>query len=232
MRRLLALLVGMVAVLALTLTAVALPSPSQRGGSSGDWMDSASMMSDSGGAAVRRGGVAGWMHGAAAQSEFGYLTEMVAHHEEAVSAARELRRSARPAMREFGQAVVRTQSTQIEQMRTWLAEWYPGRSTVVAYEPMMRDLTTLSGDQLDSAFLRDMIPHHMSAVMMSQQQLVRGSAGHPEVSLLAASIRDEQHAEIFQMRQWLQDWFGAAWQPHAGMGMGMDDGAGRPMTHR
>jgi uncharacterized protein (DUF305 family) len=70
----------------------------------------------------------------------------------------------------------------------------------------------------------------MSAVMMSQQQVVRGSARHPETSRLAASIRDEQHTEIFQMRQWLQDWFGAAGQPHAGTGMG--HGGGGPMAHR
>ena len=53
---------------------------------------------------------------------------MVAHHEEAVTAAQELQRSERPQMREFGAAIVTTQSAQIRQMRTWLAEWYPDRS--------------------------------------------------------------------------------------------------------
>jgi len=92
-------------------------------------------------------------------------------------------------------------------MKTWLAEWYPGRSTDVDYQPMMRDLSGLSGDALDRAFLHDMTVHHMMAVMMSQQLLARGLAEHGEISDLAVSIRDEQHAEIVQMRQWLGDWF-------------------------
>ena len=152
-------------------------------------------------------GSGGGMHGAAVASEFDYLAEMVAHHEEAVTAAQELQRSERAQMREFGAAIVTTQSAQIQQMRTWLAEWYPGRSTDVDYQPMMRDLSGLSGDALDRAFLQDMTVHHMMAVMMSQQLLARGLAEHGEVSDLAVSIRDEQHAEIVQMRQWLGDWF-------------------------
>src|SRR5687767_5188790 len=73
----------------------------------------------------------GWTHGREVGTEFGYLTEMVAHHEEAVVAAKELRLSNRPQMRAFGGSVVETQSAQIDQMNSWLAQWYPGRSTDV-----------------------------------------------------------------------------------------------------
>lgn len=161
-----------------------------------------------------------WMHGAAVTTEFGYLTEMVAHHEEAVAAATELQRSDRPRMRAFGESIVASQTAQIEQMDAWLAEWYPGRSTDVGYQSMMRDLTALSGDKLDRVFLQDMIPHHMMAVMMSQQLLVRGVADHEEVNSLAASIRDEQHAEILWMQRRLSAWFNAGWQHGMGPGMG------------
>ncbi|MFC5492793.1 DUF305 domain-containing protein [Nocardioides caricicola] len=154
----------------------------------------------------------GGMHGMRAASEDVYLAEMVAHHEEAVAAAQQLRRSPRAEMREFGESIVASQSAQIDQMRQWLADWYPDRTEQVAYRPMMRDLTGLSGDRLDRAFLQDMIRHHMAAVMMSQQLLVRGGAEHDEVEALAEDIRDEQHAEIFQMQQWLRDWFGVGWQ--------------------
>lgn len=154
----------------------------------------------------------GGMHGMRAASEDVYLAEMVAHHEEAVAAAQQLRRSPRAEMREFGDAIVASQSAQIDQMRQWLADWYSDRTERVAYRPMMRDLTGLSGDRLDRAFLQDMIWHHMAAVMMSQQLLVRGGAEHDEVEALADDIRDEQHTEIFQMQQWLRDWFGVGWQ--------------------
>lgn len=153
----------------------------------------------------------GGMHGVRAASEDVYLAEMVAHHEEAVAAARQLQRSPRAEMREFGDAIVVSQSAQIDQMQQWLADWYPDRDERADYRPMMRDLTSLSGDRLDRVFLQDMIWHHMAAVMMSQQLLVRG-AEHAEVEALAEDIRDEQHDEIFQMQHWLREWFGVGWQ--------------------
>lgn len=160
----------------------------------------------------RHGGMMpGPMHGSQVASEYAYLAEMVAHHEEAVATALELERSERAEMREFGEAVVETQSAQIDQMEKRLVAWYPDRSGEVDYEPVMRDLTGLEGDELDRAFLEDMIGHHMAAVMMSQQLLMRGADVHPEVRDLAASIRDEQHAEIFRMQQWLRDWFDQPW---------------------
>ena len=154
----------------------------------------------------------GTMHGMRAGSEYAYLAEMVAHHEEAVSAARQLERSERAKMRNFGKAIVATQTAQIDQMHEWLADWYPDRSGQVAYQPMMRDLTGLEGDRLDRAFLQDMLWHHMGAVMMSQQLLMRGVADHEQVEVLAKTIRDEQRAEIFQMQRWLRAWFGRGWQ--------------------
>ena len=144
----------------------------------------------------------------ATASEAEYLVEMVAHHREAVAAAHELARSDRPQMRRFGESIVETQSAQIEQMTAWLAELFPEQSTTVAYRPMMRDLSGLSGDRLDRAFLQDMIGHHMVAVMMSQHLLWRGT-DHEEVADLARSIRDDQHSEIIQMQLWLAQWFDA-----------------------
>jgi uncharacterized protein (DUF305 family) len=166
-------------------------------------------------------GVEGWtaaggggemMLGDSVEDEFAYLTHMVAHHEEAVDVARELERSERPRMQELGRSIVASQSAQIEQMESWLQDWYPGEETDVDYTPMMRDLTGLSADELDQRFLQDMIVHHMAAVMMSQRLLAGGAVDHPEVAALAQTIRDEQHAEMLQMRRWLVAWFGEGWQ--------------------
>lgn len=161
----------------------------------------------------------GPMPGMRVDSEYAYLAEMVAHHEEAVAAARQLQRSQRAEMREFGEAIVVSQSAQINQMQRWLADWYPNRSGRVEYQPMMLDVTGLSGDRLDRVFLQDMLRHHMGAVMMSQQLLMRGVAKHAQVETLAETIREEQHAEIFQMQKWLRAWFGGGWRhgTHGGM---------------
>lgn len=143
----------------------------------------------------------------AVDDEADYLVAMIPHHEEAIVAAGELARSDRPEMRELGQAIVASQTAQIEQMRTYLADWYPDTDTSSDYEPMMRDLSGLSGDALDEAFLIDMIPHHMVAVMMSQRLLMHGGAEHDEVDALARTISAEQRREIALMRTWLVAWF-------------------------
>ncbi|MEV0237496.1 DUF305 domain-containing protein [Nonomuraea sp. NPDC050786] len=141
-------------------------------------------------------------------NEADYLTRMVAHHEEAVAAARQLQRSSRPQMRALGASIVTTQTAEIATMKAWLAKWYPGHPGARDYRPMMRDLSRLSGDGLDETFLQDMIPHHMAAIRMSQQLLASGRAEHPQVADFAAKVRDTQHAEMFQMRRYLADWFG------------------------
>ena len=142
----------------------------------------------------------GWTDGSMmgssrATDEAGYLSEMVAHHREAIVAAGELSRSDRPGMRAFGRRIVADQTAQVELMEGWLAEWYADEPAA-AYEPMMRDLSGLDGVALDRALLDDMTIHHMAAVMMSQQLLMGGRAEHREVADLARTIRDDQRAEI------------------------------------
>jgi len=135
--------------------------------------------------------------------EYAFLAGMVAHHEEAIEAARELRRSGSVRMRRLGEDIVRSQRAQVHLMAGWLADWYPDRPRrAPGYRPMMRDLSGLRGAALDRAFLEDMVPHHMMAVM-SAQRLLHGDTEHTEVMDLAADIRDEQRDEIALMRGWL-----------------------------
>lgn len=144
-----------------------------------------------------------------AESEFDYLAQMIPHHEEAIQAAQVLLAGTdRSEMQAFAEDIIETQTAEVAQMREWLATWYPDRDPTVDYQPMMRDLEGLSGDELDQAFLEDMIPHHMGAVMMSQQLLAQDLAEHPEVVSFAQEIRDAQMTEIQQMVRWLADWFG------------------------
>jgi len=147
------------------------------------------------------GGMIGGMGaGVRTTDEAAWLREMIAHHQEAVAAAGELSRSEEPAMRAFGRRIVADQSAQIRLMDGWLDRWYPDEPRETTYEPMMRDLTDLTGEALDQTVLEDMIGHHMAAVMMSQQLLVRGLAEHDEVADLARTIRTDQMREIRWMR--------------------------------
>jgi len=142
-------------------------------------------------------------------SEFDYLAVMIPHHDEAIATARILQRgTGRQEMRTFAASIVETQSAEVEQMKAWLAAWYPRRDTRVVYQPMMRDLAGLTGDALDRAFLEDMIRHHLMAVMTSEWLIMRNLAVHAGVIPFAANIRDTQHAEMQMMSEWLRTWFG------------------------
>lgn len=153
------------------------------------------------------------------ESEFDYLARMIPHHEEAVASAEVLLEGTdRPEMRTFAQEIIDTQSAEVAQMQEWLVTWYRGQDISVDYEPMMRDLSGLAGEELDQAFLQDMIGHHMAAVMMSQQLVAGDLAEYAEVIPFAEQVRDNQHTEIFQMNRWLADWFGEG--PTGFMGFG------------
>ena len=159
------------------------------------------------------------MPGMPLKSEFDYLTEMIPHHEEAIATATVLQQGTqRPEMRSFARSIIETQTAEVQQMKRLLAARYPGRDTHADYAPMMRDLIGLRGDALDRAFLEDMIPHHMMAVMMSQRLLMAGLAGNDEIIPFAMNIRDVQHNEIGMMTGWLKAWFGAAPRSHGMMG--------------
>ena len=150
---------------------------------------------------------AGMMHGV--ESEFQFLVEMIPHHQEAVDTALETaERTTRPELRTFARNVVRDQSGEIEMMRTWLAEWYPGKPTDADYRPMMSPTAGLSADRADRAFIEDMIMHHRMAVMMANQVITGRLSDRPEVLSLAEGIIRTQNGEIEQMEKWLSEWYG------------------------
>lgn len=162
------------------------------------------------------------------ESELDFLRHMIAHHQEAVASAEQLLEVVeREELRELAQGVIAVQTREIETMRRWLEQWYPEQDHEIAYQPMMRDLEGLAPDEVERAFVEDMIVHHMMAVHDARQLLMRGLAEHEEVAVLAREIITEQMREIQQLQSWLRDWYGVA-----AMGMMpdmMDPGAMDPM---
>jgi uncharacterized protein (DUF305 family) len=141
-----------------------------------------------------------------------YLVDMVSHHLDAITAAEQLARSDDPAMRRFGRRIVSGQTAQVEQMRGWLERWYPD-APASTYVPMMSDLSSLSGAELDRTFLSEMVRHHMVAVMMSHRLLRGGGAVHSEVASLAQDVVRVQTAEIAWMRRRLSGSAGGVLTP-------------------
>jgi uncharacterized protein (DUF305 family) len=161
--------------------------------------------------------------------EASFLVHMIPHHREAVASAEALRAvTERPELRALAAAIITTQSTEIEAMEGWLAEWRPTVDRDVAYVPMMRDLgPDAAVADVERAFLEDMIGHHMMAVHEAQTLLVGGLAEHAEVAELARSIVAGQMTEMHQMAAWLGAWFGV--DATMGMGVGVM-GMGQPQV--
>ncbi len=100
-----------------------------------------------------------------------FLNEMIMHHQGAVmSSQMMIADSKRPEMRELAQSIARSQSLQIEQMRQWRGEWYPRARTTTGMTgcgrmmDMMTGTDGMMGRDMDSMFLRMMIPHHRLGV--------------------------------------------------------------------
>lgn len=87
------------------------------------------------------------------------------------------------------------------------------------------DGATASGDhnRADVTFLRQMIPHHRQAVMMTLLADTRDAG--PQVRDLATRIEDAQRREIGQMSDWLESWDEGYGHGDMG-GMYDDDGSG------
>jgi uncharacterized protein (DUF305 family) len=143
-----------------------------------------------------------------------FIDQMIVHHQGAIlSSEHMIADSERPELRQLAENIQSSQSEQIEQMRAWREQWYPDAEPTsevmdstqmeeMMGEGHMQEAMT-GGDTTDSMFLRMMIPHHQSAIGMSEQALER--AEHPELRELAQRIIDEQAVEIGLMEGYLEE---------------------------
>jgi uncharacterized protein (DUF305 family) len=138
-------------------------------------------------------------------SEREFVTGMIPHHQEAVDTAQEVlaRGGSTAEIRTLATEIIAAQEIEIAMLKGWHQAWY-GEAYVAddSYQPMMRDLSQLSGAALDQRFLEDMIPHHMGAIMMAQS--VRPYIEHQEVTDMADAIMETQSAEILLMQELLK----------------------------
>jgi uncharacterized protein (DUF305 family) len=139
------------------------------------------------------------------RSEKEFLTGMIPHHEEAVKTAKEViaRGGTTPRIKALAKNIVKAQEAEIANMKNWYQAWYnEAYVDKGTYQPMMRNLTNLSGTTLDRTFLEDMVMHHMGAIMMARS--VEPYIEHQEMTNLTKSIIDSQTNEIGLMRELLR----------------------------
>lgn len=138
-----------------------------------------------------------------------FIDGMIDHHEGAIAMAEQvLAESERPELREMAEAIIAAQQSEVDQMRSWRAEWYPDLEETMGMEMDMGAMEIADDESkpFDQRFLEAMIDHHEGALDMAQAAL--DQAEHAEVRTMSDAIIATQQAEIDQMRGWLSEWFG------------------------
>lgn len=138
-----------------------------------------------------------------------FLKSMIDHHYMAVVMAQEcVDKAVHPELAAMCEDIITVQNQEIEQMQTWLQEWYG-----ITYEPQlstgdmasMQWLDQFTGAEYEIRFMQSMIRHHWAAVREAETCLDR--AEHQDLLQLCQNIKTVQLSEIAQMQTWLEEWY-------------------------
>lgn len=153
-----------------------------------------------------------------------FIDSMIPHHEGAVIMAKEaLQKSKRPEIKKLANEIIKAQDKEIAELKQWRQAWYPqAGSKPVAYDAKLNKTVDMSSQQMqammmnmdlgaadnefDLRFIDAMIPHHEGALVMAQDAASKSK--RPQIKKLAQDIISSQQAEINQMKQWRQAWYG------------------------
>jgi uncharacterized protein (DUF305 family) len=163
-----------------------------------------------------------------AQVDDDFTAQMVAHHELAIEMAKVAQeRAEHPELGQLADNIVTTQAEEIEQMRAIHQRLFDGPidghehgDLGLSHAEMGTDMNAAeleSAEPFDRAFIDAMIPHHQGAIAMARIQLEEGE--DHELEEIARAIVAAQTAEIAQMNQWRERWYGAAAGAAPGEGM-------------
>jgi uncharacterized protein (DUF305 family) len=165
----------------------------------------------------------------AARFEIDFMQDMIDHHAMAVEMAEIcLGKAVHEELRALCENIIAAQSAEIEQMQSWLRDWYG-----ISYEPRMKQgdermlerLASLSGAQFEIEFMQMMIQHHERAIREAEDCLRR--AYHRQLRRLCENIIETQSAEIEQLQTWLCEWYDICEESGSRQHEGRHDGGRR-----
>jgi uncharacterized protein (DUF305 family) len=143
-----------------------------------------------------------------------FIDAMVPHHQGAIAMAEvALRNAEHEEIQELSRNIIASQQAEIAELKSIKQEEF-GTSNVpmeMSQEQMrgmgmMMDPQQLANQKpFDKAFIEAMIPHHQSAIYMSQVAYKKSKI--PEIKELAGNIMSAQKREIEQMKQWRKQWY-------------------------
>lgn len=144
-----------------------------------------------------------------AKYEIRYMEFTIDHHAMGVMMAQLcIQKAVHEELRQLCQTSLENQQRQIQQLQTWLRDWYG-----IAYEPelkpgdmrMMEKLAELSGAEFEIEFMETFSKHHERIIKESEKAVQR--VFHEELRQLAANIIQSQSQQVAQMRSWLCIWY-------------------------
>ena len=138
----------------------------------------------------------------AKEFDIAFLSQMIAHHEAAVTMAKQaLTAAKKPETKQNAQMVIDAQTKEIAQMTAWLKEWYMAAPDTVQQALVNVDMKAMMSMPVtsDTMFFEMMIPHHQGAIDMSA--LAKTQSERPEVKKLAEDIIVAQKKEIEDYHQ-------------------------------
>src|SRR3989344_4778289 len=149
-----------------------------------------------------------------------FIEQMIPHHEGAIAMADlALDKATRPEIKTLAEAILKAQTAENKEMRTWYKDWF-GKNiptgTNLGMGGMMsqggmhmgstQDIEALkNAPDFDKEFIEQMIPHHQMAIMMAR--MLESGTNRPEMLQLAKNIQTSQAAEIQRMRGWYASWY-------------------------
>jgi uncharacterized protein (DUF305 family) len=151
----------------------------------------------------------GSMAGADTPYDAQFIDSMIAHHEGAIAMAKQaLSEAERPEIKALAEAIVTAQTSEIAQLKQWRQAWYPNlaETSGTGMDMGTMEIAADASTPFDQRFIAAMIPHHEGAIAMAKD--AQQKAEHQEIKTLAQAVITAQEAEIAQMKQWRQEWFG------------------------
>ncbi|WP_350275125.1 DUF305 domain-containing protein [Kribbella sp. HUAS MG21] len=142
-----------------------------------------------------------------------FATEMIPHHQQAVTMADlALRKASNATVKQLATAIKAAQDPEIKQMSGWLTGWgemvpTPGMGHEMAHgegmmtEEEMAALGKAGGAAFDRMWVQLMIKHHQGAVAMAKTEQTAGKSS--TAVALAKTIETAQTAEIATMQKLL-----------------------------
>lgn len=144
-----------------------------------------------------------------------WIDTMIAHHEGAIAMAAPAYKNAKTLeITQFAEQMQRDQQKEIATMKQWRIQRFPNAKPAINMEiPGMSEsmkgmdmakLKATKGVDFDLEFIRQMVPHHEGAIVMSRDVIAKSETD--DLKKLAREIIKAQEAEIAQMRKWQAQW--------------------------